>query len=239
MISVYRVFNAVKDLANKEQKGFVTPQVFNSFAQVAQLNIYNEMFEELQEAKKARLSQVDVGGSRGKEKQLLEDLSYFSQTDVISPIEQAPGLFNKPLRLSKILAIETGNIPVRPNLDNYGNYIKRFTPCEIVYDTEKANQILNSHLSAPTEDFPVALVDNYIEIFPTQASNQMKIRYYKMPGSYRSTDNEETPMSPIFGYTLTGEDVNMYVYNPQTSLNFMMPPHYLSELVNEICILKR
>ena len=39
MISVIEVFNAVRDLANKDQKGFVAPSVFNSFAEVAQQNV--------------------------------------------------------------------------------------------------------------------------------------------------------------------------------------------------------
>ena len=47
MVSVLQVYNAVKDIANKEQKGFITPGVFNSFAPIAQMNIYNEMFSEL------------------------------------------------------------------------------------------------------------------------------------------------------------------------------------------------
>ena len=40
MISVIEVYNAVRDLANKDQKGFVSPKVFNSFASIAQENVY-------------------------------------------------------------------------------------------------------------------------------------------------------------------------------------------------------
>ena len=54
MISVYRVYRALKDLANKEQKGFVTPVAFNSFAGMAQMNVYNEMFDELSNERRAR-----------------------------------------------------------------------------------------------------------------------------------------------------------------------------------------
>lgn len=235
MISVYRVYNAVKDLANKEQKGFVTPQVFNSFAQVAQMNVYNEMFEELQEGKKARLSQVDAGGARGKEKQLLEDLSYFSDRKILSPIDGAPGLFNKPTFLSKIISIEAGTITEKPS-SSYGGYGGVATECEIVYNTERASQILNSNLSAPTKSFPIALIDNYIEVFPTSLS-QIKIHYYRTPGSYKATDGTASPLSPVFGYNLSTTDINMFSYNPQNSKDFMLPPHYLSEIVNEMALL--
>ena len=47
MISVIEVYNAVRDLANKDQKGFVSPKVFNSFASIAQENVYLEMYSEL------------------------------------------------------------------------------------------------------------------------------------------------------------------------------------------------
>ena len=47
MIRIGVVYNTVRDLCNKDQKGFVTPAVFNTLAEVAQMNIYNEMFNEL------------------------------------------------------------------------------------------------------------------------------------------------------------------------------------------------
>ena len=34
MVSVVQVYNAVKNIANKEQKGFITPAIFNSFAAI-------------------------------------------------------------------------------------------------------------------------------------------------------------------------------------------------------------
>jgi hypothetical protein len=40
MASVNRVYSALKDLVNKDQRGFVTPAVFNNFAQVAQMNLF-------------------------------------------------------------------------------------------------------------------------------------------------------------------------------------------------------
>ena len=41
MASVREVYNALNDLANKDQRGFVTPTEFNSFAPIAQQNIFN------------------------------------------------------------------------------------------------------------------------------------------------------------------------------------------------------
>ena len=46
MVSVQSVYETVKNLANKDQKGFVTPEIFNSFAKAAQLKIFHEIFQE-------------------------------------------------------------------------------------------------------------------------------------------------------------------------------------------------
>ena len=49
--SVVTVYEAVRDLANKDQQGFVTDTEFNSFARLAQLNIFNGLFDELKDWK--------------------------------------------------------------------------------------------------------------------------------------------------------------------------------------------
>jgi len=61
MVSVIQVYEAVRDLCNKDQKGFITPAVFNRFASLAQQNIFNEMFNELKIATKLRRAGSDAG----------------------------------------------------------------------------------------------------------------------------------------------------------------------------------
>ena len=82
MVSVQQVYNTLKDLANKDQKGFVTPMVFNNFAGLAQLNIYNEMFQELVKARQLQRQNFDPGRDKSVRKQILEDLSPFIVSDL-------------------------------------------------------------------------------------------------------------------------------------------------------------
>ena len=84
MVSVIQVYNALKDLMNKEQKGFITPAVFNSFAPIAQINVYNEIFSELITSKRLSRQNFDPGGSVSQRKQKLEDLSFFIRRKTIS-----------------------------------------------------------------------------------------------------------------------------------------------------------
>ena len=78
MASVREVYNALKDLVNKEQRGFITPSEFNSFAPIAQQNIYNKMFTDLTMAMNMRRRNIDPGRDKSKLKQIKEDLGTFS-----------------------------------------------------------------------------------------------------------------------------------------------------------------
>ena len=59
MASVQRVFDAVKNIANKDQRGFVTPAIFNQFAGVAQMNVFNRLFGEISMGNRLRRSNID------------------------------------------------------------------------------------------------------------------------------------------------------------------------------------
>lgn len=225
MVSVLQVYTALKDLANKEQKGFITPQVFNSFAPIAQMNIYNELFSELVDAKRISRQNFDPGRNLSVRKQRLEDLSFFYRKELI---QASNGLAEKPLDLSKVISISVSDLrkPGDTDLD--------FVNCEVVYNPEKMDYILGNNLSSPTEDFPVALVSNVdIEVFPSGLGN-IALSYYAKPTSF-TYSNDISPLPPYYGYTVAtigSEEVD--VFQPENSRNFMLPPHYVGELVMEM-----
>jgi hypothetical protein len=92
-------------------------------------------------------------------------------------------------------------------------------PIEVCYDEEKIERILLSNLSAPTEDFPVALVADDIQVFPTSIQ-KIEVRYYKNPE----------------GRTLAGaRTTDTPNYTPGVGkVDFELPDHYVSDLVYEI-----
>ena len=55
MASVERVYKAVKDIANKDQRGFITPSIFNQFAGVAQMNLFNRLFGDISLANRIKI----------------------------------------------------------------------------------------------------------------------------------------------------------------------------------------
>lgn len=208
--SVQAVYDALNDLANKDQQGFITDVEFNRFAQIAQLNIYNSLFDELKDAK--RLSRAGFNPVRDKSriKRIQEDLSYFSKRATVT---KDGDIFNKPTDLSRIISISTaGSILLDQSTKK---------PVEVCYDEEKIERILLNNLSAPTEDFPVALVSDDIHVFPTSIK-KVEVRYYKIPEG-RTSNGERTsiPQQPAY-------DAD------STNVDFELPEHYTSDLVYEI-----
>jgi hypothetical protein len=79
--SVNVVYNTLKDLVNKDQQGFVTVDEFNRFAQVAQLRIFNRLFDTLKDGSRLERAGFGQGRDKSKFKQINEDLAIFAKTD--------------------------------------------------------------------------------------------------------------------------------------------------------------
>jgi hypothetical protein len=220
MASVSAVYDTLRDLVNKDQNGFITPDIFNSFAQVAQVRIFNRLFDELKDAKRVNRAAFNPGRDKSKFKRIEEDLAYFARTAVISK-NQATLRFDKPADLSRIISSTTnGSILLGQSTR---------TPIEMCYDEDKIERILISDISRPTEAFPVALVSQDIEIFP-ESINRIRLRYYKYPESTDYQGNASVN-PPQYAVTTVG---GTETFNAVNSYDFELPDHYLEDLVLEI-----
>lgn len=227
MISVIEVYRNLRDYCNKDQKGFVTPSVFNSFAELAQQEVYNSIFAALPGAFTARRKNIDPGRDKSTYKQLQEDLAYYlDRQDIRSSGSAGLGLsFKKPTDLSKIVSM---------SLDDDTR-----TSVEILYDAEKADRILNSNLSTPTNEFPVALISEDIEVFPDTVGTVL-LSYYRQPRStYASSvgseyslgsiDKSSTPEYVVFGSGSVSSDI--FMPDVRNCRNFDLPEHYKNQLL--------
>jgi len=247
MIDVGEVYGIVRDLCNKDQKGFVTPAVFNNLAVLAQQKVFNEIFAKLVQAKAARRSGMDPGRENSIHTKLEEDLQYYvkvaTPSDLVTtfqPILDENGqptgddeqvlddVFSmaKPLDMHKAISMQVAT--------NGANI-------ELIHNAEKANRILNSNLSAPTDDFPVALFfGNRIDIFPDTLS-QVKLTYYRSPrsvypiaqGDFNAGDFDYTSQ-PRYASMQIDPISGFVIQDPLNSRNFDLPPNNKSELILEI-----
>ena len=217
MASVLNVYNALKNLSNKEQKGFITPNVFNSFAPIAQMNVYNEMFRDFTGAKQQNRASLDPGRHRSPRKMTAEDVSIYVRDQRLRVTNG--NIYSKPEDLASIISL-------RVDGEDRGGGSDRVM-CEMVYDVEKMNAILGSNLSTPTDQFPVALVSQDIEIFPDTVSGAY-ITYYAVPKSYDYGTYRISDLDPQIHFL---QDVP----EPLASKDFMIPDEYEPELIAEMC----
>lgn len=231
MVSVYRVYTALKNLANKEQKGFVTPEVFNSFAHMAQLNVFNEIMNESIDAKKLAKAGFDTGSVLSMKEKKAEDISYFYKKVKAASSDQ-PGI-QKPTDLYKIIYItfEDTIDSSAQNLDtDYGK-------CEILYSPFLFEEIKISRLSAPTDSYKIALVgSDKIEVWPADSSEEYWLHYYSTPGSYQSSTSgakTRVALPPVYAANSSGTSA-IQLFNQFSSRDFDLPASYESEVVNEI-----
>jgi hypothetical protein len=209
----------LKDLVNKDQRGFVTPAVFNNFAQVAQMNIYNDLFGNLDRSKIVRLRNADPKSDKSTTKRIEEDLSVFIKRATIA---QANGVFDKPADLARVIsATSFGSI-----LMNTSTKVS----IPVVYDPIKLDYILRSELSIPTETAPVAAIFDDIEVYPTTIK-KIILTYYKQPQGLNPVTGAKTTTMPRFGYTVVA---GKEIYSAANSVDFELPEHYFADLVVEI-----
>lgn len=260
MINVIEVYNALRDLANKDQKGFISPRVFNEFAGIAQSAVYEEMFKELADAKTLRMRNVDPSQHdsvyRGKQDDLHEYLeeSYLQ----ISNDELGQGAFfvekrltfNYPTDFARLIGLRIVPFRAAVTEDDFeipsGNI-------DLEYNPVRLKEALSSNLSAPTPSFPLALVAEKIELFGfdpdaddaedlfSTIKQVLVMTYYRQPRSRTFISSaisvgsgglDKTSFPRIV--TLEEGDDGFFIPNPNECRNFDLPEHYKSELIAEM-----
>jgi len=229
MISVIEVYRNLRDLCNKDQRGFITPEVFNSFAGLAQQEVFNSIFAAFPQALANRRKFVDPGRDKSTYKQLEEDVAHFLyKTSLRASGASNDGLlFLKPADLSKVVSI---------SLDDDTK-----TSVEILYSPEKADRILNSNLSTPSFEFPVALISGDLEVFP-KTVRKIWLTYYRQPRS-RYTVNQGTSysmgdldqhQSPTYSVLTSSDSIDIEIPSPVNCRDFDIPEHYKNQLITNM-----
>ncbi len=222
MASVLTVYNALKSLANKDQRGFITPAIFNNFAGPAQLAVFNKLFgSEMTAGNVVRSRQMSGDRETAKLKNLREDLSLLVKESTITQTNATQD-FTKPTDIGRFISMKT-----------FGSFVLDTTtsvPIDVIYDPAKVEYILRSKLSLPTETKPIASVSDRIAVYPLSIK-RIKVLYYKIPQSLLSTDGSRSSSSPVYAYTTAG---SLEVFNTTNSRDFELPDQYIPELVIEI-----
>ena len=235
MISVVKVFNTIRDLCNEDQRGFVTPEVFNSFAEVAQESVFEKMKMEHLNTARLKRSNMDLGGVDSEARATKDMMSDYLEETLILSREQSlfeRSMFDKPSDLDKIVSIET--------YDGDSDDINGGYSCDLVYDVEKISMLKRCDLSAPTQQYPVAMVFDKIEVIPDTTST-IKLTYYRRPSSRFSVTvgnavagNVDRGTPPRYAVSAATGRTGLVLLNSKECRNFDLPQDYYPDLVNEI-----
>ena len=223
MASVREVYQGVRDLANKDERGMISPAEFNSFAAVAQMKLFNEMFQNLTNLERITRANADSAFDKSLVKQLKEDIATYSKTVTIA---KSNDVFERPEDFAKLIALSTAGSVL--------NAMSTSTHIAVIEDEAKLQHVLSSTLSAPSTDNPVAVPGENYEVFPTNI-RRIKMRYYKVARGTQCPDRRTYRICThaLVSLLLNGKEV----FDSSTSIDFDMPEHYIPELIKEIAVM--
>lgn len=170
MVNIDSVYQKVLALANKEQRGYITPQEFNLFANHAQMDIFEQYFYDL--------NQFD----RSKE----NDLEYSGMMNVL---EEKISVFEK---FKVVMSAMSGNQATLPT-DLYRLGTVFYGAASYDVEVEKVGKkeleyMLRTSLAAPVDARPVYVrkSDTLLKIFPASPStsystSNITCNYIKKP----------------------------------------------------------
>jgi len=212
-VSIDTVYQRVLAIANKEQRGYVTPQEFNILANQAQMSIFEQYFYDLSQFEEVM--------------QRKNDTTYADMLDIIN---EKIDIFEKYRQTVTVSGSGVGILP-----DHYRMGELYTNKCGYDAEIEKINQnnihhILNSPLTNPTETYPVYVRNSG----STESHRHNRIQIY--PITITSGDNVvcnyiAKPATVSWGYTIVNEKA---LYNSGSTINFELHPAEEKNLVIKI-----
>jgi hypothetical protein len=163
MINVDRIYQRVLTLANKEQRGYITPQEFNLFANQAQMDIFEQYFYDLNQFRR-------VPGN---------DTVHADMVDIL---EEKISMFEfsqeRPVVGDAVILSDIGDFYRLSSIVD--------TEANISYESISRKEITlfqNSPLASPTEQRPVYTMDlptNRVRLFG-RIPDDVRVEYIAMP----------------------------------------------------------
>ena len=215
-VSIDRVYQKVLALANKEQRGYITPQEFNLFADQAQMEIFEQYFYDINQWNRQH-------GNNTAHSDMLtnleEKVSFFEKYDQTAEVQGNNG--NVMISLfTHIYRLEMVRVDYQEN--------SSFVVAEEIQLNE-LNKYGTSPLGKWSKKRPV-----YTRY--TGSTNPQALKVYPYPSSDADIDRVllsyiQTPATPNWNYVVVNDKA---LYNSTSSTNFELHASEESELVYRI-----
>jgi hypothetical protein len=226
-VNVNTVYQKVLALANKEQRGYITPQEFNYFADQAQLYIFEQYFYDLDRLLRVPGNDTVYADRISIIEEKIDIFERYNQ-DISLAIPTTGSLAGKLLgtlpssnyRLGKIFYLENSNDLIFNETNNNNNEIDSKIEIALVPQNKLYN-FLNSNILKPTEKTPIYVKNSVsvINIFPSTITGNVTCNYIAKPSQ------------PVFGYVVVNGKA---LYNESASTNFELHASEENNLVYKI-----
>lgn len=151
------VRNTVLFLLNKDNRGFITPSEFDYFAKQAQLEIFEELFDDYNRAVSAQNRRKKSLGYGDSVSHIQNDIDIFSKSGTLSNL-------TLPVDLYKLINL---------------TYLSR--PIQEV-PVHKYDMLVNSNYTAPTVTHPIYIRrGSAVIVNPTSITSDITINYIRRP----------------------------------------------------------
>jgi hypothetical protein len=205
-VNINTVYQRVLAIANKEQRGYITPQEFNLFANQAQMDIFEQYFYDLNQF--GRISGNDT-----------------TYADMIDLINEKVDIFERfRAALTDLSAAGIGTWPAYYRMGEvYYKYKGDYIEIEKI-NQNQIHHIQNAPLIAPTVTRPcyVQLTEQTFQTFPTiTVETDIFFNYIARPRAVN------------WGYVINTANGSA-LYNANTSANFELHASEETELVIKI-----
>jgi len=206
-VNIDTVYQKVLAIANKEQRGYITPQEFNLFASQAQMDIFEQYFYDINALSKMSSNDTEY-------------------SDVIKLINEKVALFK--VRANLTYQTSTGPMGNRfllpENLYSLGTVIYNSSIEVEPVNANEALTYINTPLAAPTISFPVYFQNNAgVRVFPTSINANISCTYTKRPRPAK------------WAYVIVPSDIDeKALYDPINSIDFELHSTEETKLVYKI-----
>jgi hypothetical protein len=162
-VNINTVYLRVLAIANKEQRGYITPQEFNTLANQAQLDIFEQYFYDLNQF--LRLPGNDT-----------------IHSDTVDMLEEKIGIFevyDSPIGIGTLSALGVHKLGAVYHQETINGVQTKFEAEKL--NPNELRYYINSPLTAPTVKRPVFIVQqDQITVLPV-AANNLSMNYIRKP----------------------------------------------------------
>ena len=167
-VNIDTVYQRVLNIANKEQRGYITPQEFNLFANQAQMDTFEQYFYDLNQ-----FSRIQGNDS--------------TYSDMVSILQEKIDVFEK---FRQNVTMSSGGVGTLPSHYRMGELYYNNSGSYVEVEKLQQNELhhyINSPLTTPSVSLPIYVNTSAsaIQVYPTTITSGVTCNYIARPATVK------------------------------------------------------